>query len=280
MMPEVEQSVAQWVLQCEELGVCLNGELVRKQATIVCGQLQVPLDQRLKIQHGEAASVPPEAVASGRVAVRNITRGFNASEVYNMAETAFFYRMSPHRSITRSRVPGTKKSKDSITIAFITNADGSDVVDRFSSGRLPVHAASMKAWMNSSLFTSYLRNLDDRMATKGRNIFMLIDNAPSHKVDEDVHLSNVKVKMLPKNTTAHLQPQDAGIIASFKAKLKQRQLQNALDQIDNVMSGRQTNLYDVPLVEAMGWAKEAWRSVTQSTVVNCWNRVGILDNDY
>ncbi|RHY26791.1 hypothetical protein DYB32_007292 [Aphanomyces invadans] len=134
--------------------------------------------------------------------------------------------------------------------------------------------------MKSSLFTSYLRNLDDRMATEGRNILMLVDNAPSHKVDEDVHLSNVKVKMLPKNRTAHLQPQDAGIIASFKAKLKQRKLQNALDQIDNVMSGRQTNLYDVPLVEAMGWAKEAWRSVTQSTVVNCWNRVGILDNDF
>ncbi|KAF0766932.1 hypothetical protein AaE_002883 [Aphanomyces astaci] len=98
-------------------------------------------------------------------------------------------------------------------------------------------------------------------------------------LDERTVLTNIKIKMLPPNTTTHLQPQDAGIIASFKAKLKQRQLQNALDQISMVMEGRQSGLYEVPLVEAMSWAKEAWRSVSPATISNCWGRTGILDSE-
>ncbi|RHY23066.1 hypothetical protein DYB32_009312 [Aphanomyces invadans] len=78
--------------------------------------------------------------------------------------------------------------------------------------------------MNGALFTSYVCTLDEQMSTENRKILMLVDNASSHKVDETVTLLNVRVEMLPKNTTAHLQPQDDGIIAAFKAKMKQRQL--------------------------------------------------------
>ncbi|KAF0707815.1 hypothetical protein AaE_013455 [Aphanomyces astaci] len=142
-----------------------------------------------------------------------------------MDETSFFYLMSSHRSITRNRVPGTKKNKKRITLALTTNADGSDVVDplfigsalrprcfRGQSGEelgFDYHE-SKKAWMNGNIFNT--------------------------------------VRMLPKNTTAYLQPQDAGIIASFKSKVKQRQLENALDQINALMAGRQERLYEVPLV--------------------------------
>ncbi|RHY79851.1 hypothetical protein DYB26_012421 [Aphanomyces astaci] len=53
-----------------------------------------------------------------------------------------------------------------------------------------------------------------------------------------------------------LGPQDAGIIASFKAKVKQRQLQNALQQIDSVMAGRQDGLYESQLaLRVYKWAK-------------------------
>ncbi|RHY22634.1 hypothetical protein DYB32_009449 [Aphanomyces invadans] len=70
------------------------------------------------------------------------------------------------------------------------------------------------------------------MASEDQKVLLLVDNAPPHTLDEDTVLTRVEIKMLPSNTTTHLQPQDAGIIASFKAKLKQRQLQNALDQIN------------------------------------------------
>ncbi len=53
----------------------------------------------------------------------------------------------------------------------------------------------------------------------------------------------------------------------------------ALHQISMVMEGRQSGLYEVPLVEAMTWAKEAWRSVSPTTISNCWGRTGSLDSE-
>ncbi|CAK4851715.1 unnamed protein product, partial [Aphanomyces euteiches] len=85
--------------------------------------------------------------------------------------------------------------------------------------------------------------------------------------------------MLPPNTTAYLQPQDVGIIAAFKSKIKQLQLQNALEQLNSVVTGRQERLYEVPLDVTMRWANDAWRSVSQSTVTNCWARTVIVEDE-
>lgn len=57
------------------------------------------------------------------------------------------------------------------------------------------------------------------MKWQNRTILLLADNAPTHLLDETIQLSNVNVHFLPPNTTAHLQPLDAGIINSFKVKI-------------------------------------------------------------
>ena len=56
------------------------------------------------------------------------------------------------------------------------------------------------------------------MKKKNKSILLLADNAPTHLLNDDV-LSNIKVHYFPPNTTAHLQPLDAGIINSFKVNL-------------------------------------------------------------
>ncbi|RHY26383.1 hypothetical protein DYB32_007666 [Aphanomyces invadans] len=146
-LPAVEESLLQWVLRCEELGVCLNGELTRKQALANCDQLNIPTSKRpafakgwlykfqvkhgltSKLQHGEATSVSPVLVTEGREEMKAVTSGYSADNTYNMDETAYFYCLSPHRSITRHRQPGTKKSMKRISVALTTNAAGSDVVN-------------------------------------------------------------------------------------------------------------------------------------------------------
>ncbi|RHY67257.1 hypothetical protein DYB30_009065 [Aphanomyces astaci] len=291
-MPELETKILSWVLRCEELGVCVTGELIRKQAKAYYDEYQLVTNWPLKFskgwlykfqlkhglsskrQHGEAGSTPREAVRQGREQVLETTRGYKASDV--------------------TRVPGLKKSKKRITLALTTNANGTDMVEplfigsavqpRCFGGRSAAdlgfdYTSSKKAWMNGDIFDTYLRKLDSRMEAASRNILLLVDNASPHKAKEDTLLTNVSLKMLPPNTTAYLQPQDAGIIASFKAKVKQRQLQNALEQIDSVMAGRQDRLYEVPLVEAMAWAKDAWHAVSSTTIANCWSRTGILHTD-
>jgi hypothetical protein len=78
-----------------------------------------------------------------------------------------------------------------------------------------------------------LVKLDKQMKGQRRRILLLSDNAPSHKVDDTIphiageleglpyiELDNVILLFLPPNTTSHVQPLDAGIIASFKAQYK------------------------------------------------------------
>ena len=70
--------------------------------------------------------------------------------------------------------------------------------------------------MQVSIWNDYLEKLDRQMRLQNRHILLLIDNAPVHIIDENINLTNVAVHFLPPNTTAHLQPCDAGIIKSFK----------------------------------------------------------------
>ena len=72
--------------------------------------------------------------------------------------------------------------------------------------------------------------MDNQFRRERKHILLLIDNAPSHVdpgsiLDEqpegyneinDLRLTNIKIYFLPPNTTAHLQPMDAGIINNFK----------------------------------------------------------------
>ena len=47
------------------------------------------------------------------------------------------------------------------------------------------------------------------------------------------NLTNIELVYLPPNTTAHLQPMDAGIIHSFKAKYKQEFCKHLIRQFDS-----------------------------------------------
>ena len=41
-----------------------------------------------------------------------------------------------------------------------------------------------RAWMNGPIFHSYMKNWNDELARQQRHILLLIDNAPSHIVNE------------------------------------------------------------------------------------------------
>lgn len=45
-------------------------------------------------------------------------------------------------------------------------------------------------------------------------------------------LTNIRIEFLPPHTTAHLQPMDAGIINSFKAKYKRKYIRHIIDQFE------------------------------------------------
>ena len=73
-----------------------------------------------------------------------------------------------------------------------------------------------KAWMTTEIIQELLKMLDKKMITEGRNVFLFLDNAPSHPKILEEDLKNMKLEFLPKNIASYLQSCDAGIIKHFK----------------------------------------------------------------
>ncbi|CAB4392116.1 unnamed protein product [Rhizophagus irregularis] len=130
-----------------------------------------------------------------------------------------------------------------------------------------------------------------------RRVLLLIDNAGSHfnpkrfKKNDDmddeeisesddeqeskkqkkkekpaVDFTNIELIYLLPNTTAHLQPMDAGIIHSFKAKYKQEFCRYLIWQFDSGVDHVKNKLN---IKEAIDYIAESWNNFTPTTIQNC-----------
>lgn len=81
--------------------------------------------------HGEAASASLEIVREGMQRPQELTDLYFPCDIHNTVETGSGYVMTPAHSICSKRKRegggGGKKNKTRMTVAFIANADGSDV---------------------------------------------------------------------------------------------------------------------------------------------------------
>jgi len=125
--------------------------------------------------------------------------------------------------------------------------------------------------MNQIIFEQWLINLNARFRIQRRKV--LIDNAPSHKWDHTLRLDNICVEFLPPNLTSHIQPMDAGIIASFKARYRALHIQHLVNAFEE-----QGQLEKINIRQAIDFAMGAWNGVQQETITNCWKSTGILPN--
>ena len=126
-----------------------------------------------------------------------------------------------------------------------------------------------KAWMTSLLFQDYLKDFDKDMRKKGRKVILLLDNAASHSPG-DVKLTNVHLEFLPPNTTAHIQPMDAGIIRCFKAHYRRALVRHYIDCAE--ADQPQT----VTIRTALKMTSDAWDAVGATVINNCFRHVRIL----
>lgn len=139
-----------------------------------------------------------------------------------MDETTLFFWLQGQHSLTTTQILGSKTPKDCITIVLCSNSTGSDklplwVIRKYNNpcafkGINTIYKANKKAWMNSILFKEWIHWLDNQVK---RPILLLLDNFKAHTAG--YNLKNIKLLLLPPNTTARLQHLDAGIIHAFKA---------------------------------------------------------------
>nr|CCA18681.1 conserved hypothetical protein [Albugo laibachii Nc14] len=128
------------------------------------------------------------------------------------------------------------------------------------------------AWITDVLFRDWLCKLDNDMRAQKCNIVLLLDNASAHTADS-MELKSVTVVFLAPNTSAKLPPMDAGSIASFKRRYRHRQLEHALDVVEQ---GSQANIYMLEQLTSMKWIKSCWREVPSDAIMNCFRHARLV----
>ena len=166
--------------------------------------------------YGESGSVSQELVEIARKECREFIKkwlelgnGRSIKDVFNLDETALFYKLLPNRTLANSAVEGMKVNKERITIAIISNADGSEkikpiVIGKFAKPRsfgkwnpnsIVSYYYNSTAWMTMEIFEKWLKDFNRQMKLKNRNVLILVDNASGHNITEQLKkdLSHIEI---------------------------------------------------------------------------------------
>ena len=243
---DLDKKCFEWFCSARDLGYVFTGLLILEQANIFA--LEMGLDDfsgstgwldAFKKQHqikfpnlcGESADVPTSVVKNYCQSLPDICQGYHPLDIFNVDDSGLFY----HQLQTKSLVwhddnwHGGKeqKYKECFTIIFGCSALGEKLKltvigisakptsFRGKEGLCPVrYHHNNRAWTTGAEFDAYLSWLNNKCIAQDWKILLFIDNASGHV---NLEYSNIKFSFLPANTTSHLQPLDAGIIAQTKA---------------------------------------------------------------
>ncbi|EJT98095.1 DDE-domain-containing protein, partial [Dacryopinax primogenitus] len=260
--PIVEAALKEWVEQAQQKGIAINENILKIKARQFADMQGIPKEKFLLLSNGWVQGV------KGWLGLRGVQlQGEAASADVEKAD---------EEELRLRKISNQKGDKTRMSYMLTTNADGSERLKPLviSHSKQPCcfqhktpqslgfdYHFNKKAWMTGVIFQLYITALDCQMQQQNQKILLLVDN---HKWDPAT-VTNVQVKFLAPNMTAHIQPMDAGIIQNFKANYKQAHCEQALDQ---EMAGV-LDIYCIEQKEAMGLAWIAWEEVTVETIANC-----------
>jgi hypothetical protein len=200
--------------------------------------------------------------------------------------------MPPDRGLSNKKQAGFKGKKDRLTYVFTVNADGSEKQEPLVIGKAFKPRAfgnktgtqlgfkyrnNAKAWMTMDIYQGWLMEWDHdlQQKTPTRRVLLLQDNFSGHVVPDG--LKCIRVENFRANLTAHVQPNDAGIIQCFKAHYHRHFYSRAIDRYEQGITP--LDVYVINQLEAMRLAGSAWNAVDATTIWNCWHKAGILPDN-
>ena len=195
--------------------------------------------------------------------------------------------MPPDRGLSNKQHSGLKGKKTRLTYLLTTNANGTTKLPPLIIGKAHKprcfqnktgsklgfnYRNNVKVWMTASLYQDWLEDWDHKLRQEQRNVFLLHDNFAGHIVPDT--LTNICVEPFEPNLTSHVQPNDQGIIHSFKAHYRMESIEHAIECYEAGTTPSQ--IYDIDQLAAMCLADDAWNKVDATTIRNCWRKSSIL----
>lgn len=293
----LEKALIEWIARMDSINGFITEEIIIVKAKEFGEKLEIRdlkfsngwlyrfknrYNLKMRVLHGEAASMTDDNVVKFRQEMLTRLEGFDPEVLLNMDETGLFFQSFPTRTISTSEKKGVKQSKVRITVALCSNATGSIKIKPFlighskkprcfkdfNVGKYCHYYANKKAWMTTELFNNFLEHLSRELKPHNKEFILLMDNAPSHVLTTEY--KNIKVITLPKNSTAHLQPMDAGIIRNFKLYYRKKLI------IDYMASLDREKQFSVDLKKAVLMIHNSWNQVKPETIKNCFRKTGII----
>lgn len=216
-----------------------------------------------------------------------------------LAATGFLFRSLPTHALLH---PGASILRERITIGLCCSADGYHLRPLvitakslspgcFGSSWTPESSAGVDFFdtrqgrLNCNVWETWLRHFNSEMAASCRHTALLVGcTLPSGTLEEaepfeasginGFTLSHTTVFRFPVGCSRAVQPAAQGLIASFRARIRRRQLLWHLEQMSHdsaVLPPRAS------IRQAIEWSAAAWMEMNPSTVQECWHRCNLLD---
>ncbi|KAJ8884831.1 hypothetical protein PR048_011027 [Dryococelus australis] len=241
-----------WFLIKQSEGVPLSGPILKAQAVKFCNDLHGNTRHGLSEASikGEARSCDTLSTPLFPAELQKVTMDENLTDdqVYNCDKTALYFRLLP----TKSQEPGFQQNKDRVTLLFANNKSGRHKLKPLCVGKsrsprcfkhvnmklLPVtYTHTKNAWMNVILQKFCSVSEKHRLSLKlEEKALLILDHCPAHPSADLLQSRDgkIKVKFLPKNATALIQPLDQGIIRAFKAYYRRELLSAIVNSEDKI----------------------------------------------
>lgn len=299
----IDEEMFQWFTDCRARNLPISGRMIQEKANMIAAKQNVPNFsasngwlQAWQLRHnirqsvlcGESASVSNAVIDDWAKRLPDICEGYAAQDIFNADETGLFFRTLPSKSMVQKgeSAAGIKTSKDRISVLLSCSATGEKlrplIIGKSENPRCfrgtNIHALGVdyyfnkKAWMTSVIFVDWLQKLNNKFKLQNRKIILFIDNCSSHSI---ITLSNIKLQLLPKNTTSHLQPCDAGIIQAVKLNYRKMFLRQLIQKMDSDKTATASDLAkSVSLLDAVIWLRISWLRIREQTIIKCFVKCG------
>jgi hypothetical protein len=182
-MVRLDEAVAEFVIEAELSKTPISGREVIRVGAGLANELRIPRrcrprftrsgwlrhflarhNFRHKRAHGEIESVNVEEALKYVAQLRERIGQFHPQDVYNMDETALYYKAVPRSSICMKKAPALKLNKARVTMIVGANSDGSDKLPLVFLGNAkcprwlsekPVnvqYVGTSKSWMTAAVY--------------------------------------------------------------------------------------------------------------------------------